>query len=103
MDMSKMRLILRPCNSIKDISPQYWIASSSEVAAAEGRCCRCCGNVSMQVLMQTSSDKYRLEEAHEPEALAQETIIENMSTEESKRISKVRNIGIAVCALPRED
>lgn len=46
---------------------------------------------------------HRLEEAHEPEALAQETIIENMSTEESKRISKVRNIGIAVRALSKDD
>jgi len=34
-----------------------------------------------------------LDEAHE---LAQETIIENMSTEEAARLSKVRNIGIAV-------
>lgn len=36
-----------------------------------------------------------LEEAHEPESLAQETIIENLSTEEAKRLSRVRNIGIA--------
>lgn len=36
-----------------------------------------------------------LEEAHEPEALTQETIIDNMSKEEMARISMVRNIGIA--------
>lgn len=36
-----------------------------------------------------------LEEAHEPEALTQETIIDNMSAAEMQRISKVRNIGIA--------
>ncbi len=39
---------------------------------------------------------YRLEEAHEPEALAQETIIENLDPKEAARLSKVRNIGIAV-------
>lgn len=37
-----------------------------------------------------------LEEAQSPEtSLAQETIIENMSTEEAHRLSRVRNIGIA--------
>jgi hypothetical protein len=39
---------------------------------------------------------HRLEEAHEPEELAQETIIENLDPEEAARLSKVRNIGIAV-------
>lgn len=39
---------------------------------------------------------HRLEEAHEPEELAQETIIENLDPEEAVRLSKVRNIGIAV-------
>jgi hypothetical protein len=39
---------------------------------------------------------YRLEEAHEPEELAQETIIENLDPKEAVRLSKVRNIGIAV-------
>jgi elongation factor G len=38
----------------------------------------------------------RLEEAHEPEELAQETIIENLDPQEAARLSKVRNIGIAV-------
>jgi len=38
----------------------------------------------------------RLEEAQDPDALAQETIIENLSTEEAHRLSRVRNIGIAV-------
>ncbi|KAK5952755.1 Elongation factor G, mitochondrial [Knufia fluminis] len=36
-----------------------------------------------------------LDEAHEPEALSQDTIIDNMSTDEWKRLTKVRNIGIA--------
>lgn len=39
----------------------------------------------------------RLEEAQaEPQNLAQETIIENLSAQEATRLSKVRNIGIAV-------
>lgn len=37
-----------------------------------------------------------LEEAQEPETLSQETIIDNMSSDEWKRLSRVRNIGIAV-------
>jgi hypothetical protein len=41
----------------------------------------------------------RLEEAHEPEELAQETIIENLDPQEAARLSKVRNIGIAVSLL----
>ena len=45
-------------------------------------------------------DTIRLEEAQdEPEALAPETIIENLSREEAARLSKVRNIGIAVGTL----
>ncbi|KIV94198.1 elongation factor G, mitochondrial [Exophiala mesophila] len=36
-----------------------------------------------------------LEEASDPDALAQETILENMSTQELERLSRVRNIGIA--------
>lgn len=36
-----------------------------------------------------------LEEAQEPETLSQETIIDNMSSEEWARLSRVRNIGIA--------
>lgn len=42
------------------------------------------------------ADRRRLEEAHEPEVLTQETIIHNMSPEEMQRLSRVRNIGIAV-------
>jgi elongation factor G len=39
----------------------------------------------------------RLEEAQaEPENLAQETIIEKLDPREAARLSKVRNIGIAV-------
>ena len=45
---------------------------------------------------------YRLEEAHEPEELAQETIIENLNPQEAARLSKVRNIGIAV-SLPHSN
>ena len=37
-----------------------------------------------------------LKQAAEPENLAQETIIENLSSEEATRLAKVRNIGIAV-------
>ena len=43
----------------------------------------------------------RPEEAEEePDNMAQQTIIENMSTEEAARLSKVRNIGIAVSHKP---
>ena len=44
--------------------------------------------------MQT--DFSRLQQAAEPEKLAQETIIENLSPQEAARLSRVRNIGIAV-------
>ena len=37
-----------------------------------------------------------LEEAAEPENLAQETIIDNLAPQEAARLSRVRNIGIAV-------
>jgi elongation factor G len=43
------------------------------------------------------ANAYRLEEAQdEPEQLAQETIIENLDPQEAYRLSRVRNIGIAV-------
>jgi hypothetical protein len=38
----------------------------------------------------------RLEEASDPDSLSQETIIENLSGQEAHRLSRVRNIGIAV-------
>jgi hypothetical protein len=38
----------------------------------------------------------RVEEEPEPEELSQETIIENLNPQEAARLSKVRNIGIAV-------
>ncbi len=38
----------------------------------------------------------RLEEAQDGEGLSQETIIHNLSADEAQRLSKVRNIGIAV-------
>lgn len=41
---------------------------------------------------------FRAEQAAaDPEGLSQEEIISNIDAEEWKRISKVRNIGIAVC------
>ena len=42
-----------------------------------------------------NADRCRLEKAVEPEQLAQETIIHNLSPEEAHRLSRVRNIGIA--------
>ena len=39
---------------------------------------------------------YSLEQAAEPENLAQETIIDNLAPQEAQRLSRVRNIGIAV-------
>ena len=38
----------------------------------------------------------RLEQAAEPENLAQETIINNLAPQEATRLARVRNIGIAV-------
>ncbi len=42
------------------------------------------------------ADVCRLEEAAEPENLTQEDIVANLSPQEAERLSKVRNIGIAV-------
>ena len=54
--------------------------------------CKTISSCDMAMLMND-----RLEEAQEaPELLQQETIIENMSVDEAARLSKVRNIGIAV-------
>ena len=39
---------------------------------------------------------FSLEQAQEPENLAQETIINNLAPKEAQRLSRVRNIGIAV-------
>jgi hypothetical protein len=42
---------------------------------------------------------YRLEKASSDEPLSQETIIQNLDPKEAQRLSRVRNIGIAVgCA-----
>ena len=46
-----------------------------------------------------NSDWSRLEKAAVPENLAQETIIENLAPQEAQRLSRVRNIGIAVSLL----
>lgn len=75
------------------------MAIGSTMAAATRSCSGCSGNVSE--CLQTCPllgllTVHRLEEAHEPEELAQETIIENLDPEEAARLSKVRNIGIAV-------
>jgi elongation factor G len=46
---------------------------------------------------------YRLEQATEdPSALAQETIIANLDPQEAHRLSRVRNIGIAVRSLGKQ-
>lgn len=42
------------------------------------------------------ADLDSLEQAAEPENLAQETIIDNLAPQEAARLSRVRNIGIAV-------
>jgi len=63
---------------------------------------RCCSShVSDQSLFSSrpniSDSPYRQEAATaDPTSLAQETIIENMNPAEYARLSKVRNIGIAV-------
>lgn len=68
--------------------------------AAKKRCCGGSGSYVGPYFFSKVQDtnQPRLEEAHEPESLAQETIIENMSADEAHRLSKVRNIGIAVCS-----
>ena len=43
-----------------------------------------------------------LEQALEPENLAQETIIDNLAPQEAERLSRVRNIGIAVRWYPED-
>ena len=48
------------------------------------------------ILNRSSLAIYRLEKAADPAALAQETIIQNLDPKEAERLSKVRNIGIAV-------
>jgi hypothetical protein len=75
------------------------VAIGSTMAATTRSCYRCRCNASEY--SQTCPllgllTMHRLEEAHEPEELAQETIIENLDPEEAARLSKVRNIGIAV-------
>ena len=58
---------------------------------------RCRSLVSDIQIGEDNSDDDRQEQAAEdPESLAQETIIENLSPKEAQRLSRVRNIGIAV-------
>jgi hypothetical protein len=73
------------------------MAVGPKVAAETRRCYRCC-DVRKPVLRNCALlIDGRVEEAQdEPEALAQETIIESMSKDEAARLSRVRNIGIAV-------
>lgn len=96
-----MRLIINIRDPFKNITPGHQLVLTAWLAAAEERRCGGGGgHVRMKPRIRIPGlTASRLEEAQDPESLAQETIIDNMSTEESKRISKVRNIGIAVCDL----
>lgn len=71
------------------------------MAAAKRSSSRCGGHVcDTLTLFELVLIARRMEEAQEePESLTQETIIENMSNDEWKRLSRVRNIGIAVSGL----
>ena len=50
----------------------------------------------LQLVKEMPNCLIRLEQAAEPESLAQETIIHNLAPQEAARLSRVRNIGIAV-------
>lgn len=67
-------IVLRPTNAIQQGQKWQWQARRNQAGAAAA------------ILEQAQTDSG---------ALAQETIIENMSPEEAKRLSMVRNIGIA--------
>ena len=70
-----------------------WIGSGSskERNLVSPLQCKCLG-----LKFYTIADQIRLEQAAEaPETLAQETIVENLAPQEAKRLSRVRNIGIA--------
>lgn len=70
------------------------------MAAEKDTSKRCCCSVSQASRSQEIANLYRQEQAAEaPETLAQETIIENLSPKEAQRLSRVRNIGIAVSEL----
>ncbi|KAL6716638.1 Elongation factor G, mitochondrial [Lecanora helva] len=57
---------------------------------------RCSSGVCAYLLKSTRVNHFtRLEQAAEPEKLAQETIIDNLAPQEAARLSRVRNIGIA--------
>lgn len=51
---------------------------------------------SQSPILYPDTDSQSLEQAAEPENLAQETIIDNLAPQEAARLSRVRNIGIAV-------
>lgn len=48
------------------------------------------------LIKEIEANFHRLEQATEPEKLDQEAIIENLSPQEAARLSRIRNIGIAV-------
>jgi len=61
-----------------------------------GSCCNVCYSCTSRAEIWMLTFLSRLEEASDPDSLSQETIIDNLSAEEAHRLSKVRNIGIAV-------
>jgi len=85
MDMPEMHLERRPANRLQ--APDTAMAVGPTVAAKTRWCYRCC-DVRRPVLRNCALlIDGRLEEAQdEPEALGQETIIENMSKDEAARL-----------------
>ncbi|KAJ9662334.1 Elongation factor G, mitochondrial [Neophaeococcomyces mojaviensis] len=79
--------ICRRCASSSVLAPQMRLSSPSTQLPLDRRWQQRRGAAAAAAAM--------LEEAHEADALANETIIGNMSSEEMKRLSRVRNIGIA--------
>ncbi len=100
MGLPAMCIYRRPAELLR--KPEIAVntmAIGPQVAAKTG-CCwsgRC--NVSCWSVLSVNRPILtfpRLEEASDPDSLSQETIIENLSGEEAHRLSRVRNIGIAV-------
>ena len=69
------------------MAPRPTMAGSALAVGGSSSC------VSLLALCLEDPNRNRLEQAVEPEQLAQETIISNLSSEEAQRLSKVRNIG----------
>jgi len=58
----------------------------------------CRSTVELAKLIRSDSRNYSMDQAAaDPDSLSQETIIENIDPKEWARLSRVRNIGIAVC------